>query len=425
VGDRPKVRIDSSIFSGTEMIDLLEQPTERTNPFCTPSTLNAPLSLDLCQHIHYTALCQVARNGHEVPPPVNLYLPELKERARWQGRSVYLLHPDDIERIFRGVTLSVYQRIEQLYCSRLELSISMVNRILMGMAAHAKANAIDLEAVWAICRFMDERREKATAVTIERTNAIWWLGRLPIITELRDPRSSAYCPVIRVIADSNETRIHAFQATHDEHDSGTISLALYNALTAQRMPAPFPQGTAGLCWKLPTRLVTDVDLPSDCLRACNTLGLQVERSDQPPAFLLPLIDNWTKDFASRSFTTPRFLQVFDTYIHRTLGSSPMRHREEQQRVYAHLVGYNRDPAWQLPALRLLLPSKEGVISSEGTIAYNGRTYGNELLRFWPGLIVTVRQSAANEADAWVYQEGELLCVAKAQELRRSDGTYRS
>src|SRR4051794_13471949 len=131
------------------MSDLVELLTELTNPFCTTSNLNAPLSLDLCQQIHYTALCQAAQDGHEVPPPVNRYLPELKERAHWQGRSLYLLHPDDIERIFHGVTLSVYQTIGQLYCSRLELSIPMVNRILLGMATHAETDAIDLEAVWA------------------------------------------------------------------------------------------------------------------------------------------------------------------------------------------------------------------------------------------------------------------------------------
>lgn len=52
-------------------------------------------------------------------------------------------------------------------------------------------------------------------------------------------------------------------------------------------------------------------------------------------------------------------------------------------------------------------------------------YGYRLLTLFPNTPVTLRQSEHSEATTWIYLDGETLCEAKARELRRPDGTYRT
>jgi len=47
------------------------------------------------------------------------------------------------------------------------------------------------------------------------------------------------------------------------------------------------------------------------------------------------------------------------------------------------------------------------------------------MMLFPGTPVTLRCSEQSEAIAWIYLNGEILCEAKARELRRPDGTYRA
>ncbi len=116
--------------------------------------------------------------------------------------------------------------------------------------------------------------------------------------------------------------------------------------------------------------------------------------------------------------------LFDNYLHKAHGYGPLRMQEQQARDWANLIGYNRDPAWQFPALRCFLPSHNGIIGPDGTVEYDGLHYADELLSYWPGHPVTLRRSESSEAMAWVYLDGEVLCQAMARELRRQDGSYR-
>lgn len=88
------------------------------------------------------------------------------------------------------------------------------------------------------------------------------------------------------------------------------------------------------------------------------------------------------------------------------------------------MGYNRDPAWQLPALQLL-PTDTGVIDAHGAVAWDGLHFADELLTLFPHTDVTLRLSQHSEATAWVYIDGAIVCEAKARELRRADATYRT
>jgi len=89
-----------------------------------------------------------------------------------------------------------------------------------------------------------------------------------------------------------------------------------------------------------------------------------------------------------------------------------------------LIGYNRDPAWQMPALRVLLPAYEGVVDAHGEVECEGMHYAADLLSLFCHQPVALRLSQHSEATAWVYLDGEILCEAKARELRRKDDTYR-
>lgn len=99
--------------------------------------------------------------------------------------------------------------------------------------------------------------------------------------------------------------------------------------------------------------------------------------------------------------------------------------EERDHTFRSHLGYNRDPAWQFPALRLLLPEHEAQVDEHGEITHGGLHYTEELLALFPGASVTLRSSLQNAATVWVYLDGEVLCVAHVRELRRADGTYRS
>src|SRR5207245_112250 len=92
--------------------------------------LNTPLTMEMYQRIHATALQRSIRGLHLHAVPNHIDVEQLKQLAFHIGFDECLLHPSDAECIFAGVTLETYQTIQELYCSRLGRSIAMVYRIL-------------------------------------------------------------------------------------------------------------------------------------------------------------------------------------------------------------------------------------------------------------------------------------------------------
>ncbi len=127
----------------------------RTNPFCVVSAFNLPLKAETCQQMHAGALRGAARNTQAYAAPLSIAVDRLRAHARRYGPQVYLAHPAEIERLFRGVTLSVYQEIESLYCSRLGRNYATVYRILQAMALEAGIAPVEEEAIWAICMHLE------------------------------------------------------------------------------------------------------------------------------------------------------------------------------------------------------------------------------------------------------------------------------
>src|SRR6266566_9242918 len=147
-----------------------------TNPFRSTSVFNLPLALEVCQQMHAAALLRAARDMEADAVPRSVPVARLRELLHRFGPEVCLAHPAEIEQRFRGVTLSVYERIAALHCSRLARSIQVVTRILDAMARCANRPPIHEEAIWAICLYLDERRRQQTSVTTEQLDATWWIG---------------------------------------------------------------------------------------------------------------------------------------------------------------------------------------------------------------------------------------------------------
>jgi hypothetical protein len=146
---------------------------------------------------------------------------------------------------------------------------------------------------------------------------------------------------------------------------------------------------------------------------------------QPLHPLASTIQAAWSDHATAMFTEQQFRLTFDTYLYRLHGFGPLRTKRQYDRDFAGLLGYNRDLAWQLPALRSILPVRQSTTNNQGEVEFDGLHFHDELLTLFPNTPVTLRQSEHSEATAWIYLDGEILCEAKAHELRRPDGTYRT
>jgi hypothetical protein len=350
--------------------------------------------------------------------------------VRWYGPTTYLLHPADIERIFTGVTLAVYQTIAALYTSRLERTVGTMMRVMKKMAEFAGVPPVDDEAIWAICAFLYEKRSAETTVTTERSATTWWIIQLNPDVQIQERNSVPYRPSVACVFDVSLPGVVAFRAGRGPDDTIALSLVLYDALVVHRRPAQ--DGAAGLRWFIPDRIVMVGTSGPESRRVCTAVGINVQFVGHfpadPPGMLTVLQGNWAQDFTGRVLQKAQFAMLFDTYLYRISGYSPLRVREQQTREFAHLTGYNRDPAWQFPALRWLLPPHPGVIAPDGAVVLDGLHYTDRneenLLTYWSGHQVTLRRSENMESAAWVYLDGEILGVAMARELRRQDGSYR-
>lgn len=384
------------------------------NPFVVTNGRNMLLHHEICQRIHYTALQQANRIIPSDTLPEHIDSTYLSSHKRCFGADICLIHPADIERIFAGVTLGVYQVIENLYCTRLQRSMSMVWRILDAMASQAHVQPITYEAVWAICLHLQEWRDTQTAVDISVQAAHWQMEQL---------HSPTLFPLACVI-DQQKRKVLAFyyrDVAIGINDEDAQKLALYKACIAQRCPTQ--RSADGLTWSLPMYITSSVALQSDVQRFCSQVGIRLEQRQVGSTFLNTLHDMYAS-WHNQVTSPQRFVETFDNYLSKIYGYGPIIDTIEREHQYAHLIGYNRDPAWLFPALRILLPSQTGVVAHDGSVACDGMHFEDDILSYWIGQSVTVRRSLHNDASAYISVDGEILCLAMARELRRSDGSYR-
>jgi hypothetical protein len=387
-----------------------------TNPFCSTSLLNLPLTEGVCQQIHAEALLRTSRESSVqsvVPSSVEgALLRELRQRF---GPAICLAHPREIEHLFCGVTLLVYQQIESLYCSRLARSIPMVTRLINAMARKAGVPAIHEEAIWAICLYLDERRLQQTRVTTQHISATWWIGT--IVERARDQH------LLVGLIDLSCLRVLAFRVGTCRSREELYALTLYDALLGTRHPDR--ESAGGVTWQVPTTLVSPDQLPAGCHTACTSLGVSTQHGSPSIPLVGELQALWAKQRAHLEIAPGQWAVAFDSALNRAYGTSPLRTREQANHRFRHLTGYQSDPAGLMPGIRALLPSHDAEILREGEVLFDGLHYVDELLSYFPGSSVEVAPSPQTEATMWVCLDGEILTQAMARELARRDGSYRS
>jgi hypothetical protein len=384
------------------------------------AVLDTLLLTEMYQRMHALALQRATRGLYPCAVPSHIDVECLKQRVSRAGSNSYLVHPADIDRIFTGVTLRVYQTVETLYCSRLGLSIAMVWQIMNAMAQHDGAAPLTYEAVWAICLYLEERRRASLDISVERGTDIWWVAKVTPDIRLHVRNTAAYRPTIVCVIDTSTQHVLSFRIASEETYEESIALALYDALISQRRPQRF--GLTGLVWHFPKHIMTDIMLPRECSNACRRMGIQVEVTTGTPPVVQAMRDTWAQSLAGRELPQSHCAVLLDTYLSKFHGYGPLREREQRDSMYAGSNGYSRDPAWQFPLLRLFLPQRRGAITEDGAIVWNNMHYTHELLCYWPGHPVTLRLSAHSQMTVWVYLEEEILCQA-AREVRRVDGQH--
>ncbi|NNJ13454.1 hypothetical protein EKD04_024315 [Chloroflexales bacterium ZM16-3] len=391
------------------------------NPFLSRSVLNAHLQQETCQQIFFAALNTADRGSLPPPPSLAADIAQLQQLKRLYGPSVYLLHPAEIERIFRGVTLSIYQAIERLYVDRLGRSITTLTHMLNAMANRADVPHLEPEAVWAIALYLDGIHRNEVEVSFRNTEGAWQIAHIQLAARLVVADGAVVAPSMVVVLDCETTHVLSYRLMRHSFDAIAHTLVLYDALIGQRTPDQ--DGAAGLRWDIPRRIEVVSEVSDEVRAICQTLDLELAATTNRHPLLAEIEMAWQQVQAAL-YTPQQLALTFDTYLSTQHGYGPRREAKQRRRAYAGLIGYNRDPAWQMPALRLLLPAYQAVTDAHGQVEHDGLHYADDLLALFPNTPVTLRLSLYSESTAWVYLDGEILCEAKAQELRRRDGTYR-
>jgi hypothetical protein len=371
---------------------------------------------------YYEALQKAKHGTSPDSMPQDLSADRLRERHYWHGANAHLLHPKDIERIFAGITLPVYQAIDHLYCSRVGRTIGMIWQILSAMASETAVPEVSYEAVWAICLHLHRRQQAGTEVTIQQTQTTWRIAQIKPAVKIWDREDSVYEPTITCVLDASSPKVVAFTVVRPEESEASIPLTLYDAIVSQRCPDR--EGAAGLTWQIPARVVAEMRLPEDSRRACRLMGIELglpHDGDSP--LLSTLRGDWDRDLAGRVLERDRFALLFDNYLEKFHWHGPLLSEQCMAWKHTGLLGYNRDPGWQFPALRGFLPTHTSTIAADGSVEYDGLHYENNLLKYWLNHQVVLRQSEVFQAVAWIYLNGEVLCQAVARESGWRDGSY--
>ncbi len=382
--------------------------------------LASPLTMEMCQRIHATALQRTMRGLHLHAVPDHIDVEQLKQLVARIGFDGCLIHPSDVERIFAGVTLKTYQTIRELYCSRLGRSIAMVYRILHRLCQQESLSVPTYEAVWAICLYLEKRRRESVDVSVARTSGAWWIGKLSPAVRIHVEKDAFYLPGIVCILDTHTQHMLAFRIAPLDTLVESIPLALYDATAAQRQPHPL--ALAGLLWQLPRRIITEETFSPECFTICKRIGIQVETTTCTQSLLEALRNTWATGLDGRVLLRSQCAAILDGFLERIHGYGPIREGERRDEVFAQAVGYNQDPAALFPLLRALLPERKGMITDDGLVIDGYLRYTDELLRLWPRAQVTLRHSAHSTNIAWIFLEGEVLCQAKGLHLVRDGGS---
>lgn len=398
--------------------ELTGQTENGNNPFQDHSPFNAPLRLELLQQIHFEAVRKVVYGQISEEPLPDLPFEQWRDLARQLGAEVCLVHPAYVINTFEGVTLAVYQFIEQLYCDPLNRNFLLVCQILGRLVSSIGMKPIEYEAIWAICTFLQRKRAKAAEITTTLSGHIWHVVYLEPKIKLLDETGAIFRPHLVCILNLYTEEVIAFRVAPDKNElKKATELALYDALVSERRPSR--DATRGIVWYLPRAVVPEEQLAEDTRMVLKKLGIYVLKPrDIANQATLTLRGNWDHDLRHYTLWKEHFIRVFDNFLEKFLGYSPLRVRNFLNHAHADLVGYQRDPAAQFPALRELLPVETGRIDSDGILKVGQQHYQHWLLQCWINYPVIIRRSEHDREKIWVYVDDLVVCEATAYSNER-------
>lgn len=386
------------------------------NAFSSDTPGQRPLPDEFIQSIHLLALQEVLQGNISAELPARLSLDRLKKMRVRGGPDILLSHPSTLADIFAHVTQAVYQTIHDLYCSRLSRSIHMVWQVIRAMAQQAQAPGISYEAVWAICLSLEKQHQVNLEIAVERSQHVWGVGRISLDCLLwtsENHENKQIAPLLYCVVEMHTGQMLAFRFATEKTAEEEYALVIYDALLSSRCPRK--TAPLGTIWHLPQRLMTGLPLPTCCQQVCRVLGIVLEGTADPPPLIQTLQHTWAASIAGRVLRIQQCALLLNTYLDRHSPSGPLSVLEKQQQHYGHLLGYQREPAWQFSLLRALLPQRQGTITENGLLLFQKLHYQNPLLSYWPRRAVTFRLSPHSDALIWIYLEGEILCQAHARE----------
>lgn len=387
------------------------------------SILNLHLSIEQCQSIQLQA-CKALVKGivSQSPIPDSFRQEDFLQRVHYFGYDSLLMHPSDIQNIFAGVTTEIYKTITALYCDPIGRSIATIHFILSAMCKKSDKAPVSYEAVWLICLYLERLYERKAVVEQVTTDQTWYIQACPIGPSSKsDEGDKPKTRLILVIREA-DTTVLSFIVNSWGTTKQCVLSALYKALVNQRKPAA--RETAGILIHVPAKICIEPELLS--IEQCGfySAPFQFQNTSSPTNIVSLLADIslvWSQSVQIND--TNHFTRLFDTYLFKAFGLSPERTRLAQVRRWGHLKGFDTDPAVLWPLLRNLLPKQPANIQQD-VIAWNGLHYEHPLLSYWPEKPVFIRISPEVESRCWVYFDDEVVCEARARELKRKDGSYR-
>jgi hypothetical protein len=396
----------------------------RPNPFCHPE---APAWLAEDPIYRIPRLLESLLEMAEHLPLVYEILPWLQGMDAWeliQERMAHAFLPDaspsaqeaTLTTFFSTVTQPIAELIETLYVSPLFRRVATVEEILRRMAHSVGACALPFEVVTGVCCFFGRRRASLlSGDPIQLQATTWRIGWQQTAVRVHTAYSTTMPYLVLVIDEPTET-VLAFRKTHEPPGDPDLLFALYDALVFSRRDR--------WCLHPPVRLRVQQPVPFEMIRAAKAWGIEVEAVTQHAC---AFVQHWEQELTDRVLDPVQYLRLFDRACERTFGSAPFLAKQQAARQAGWRMRLDDDPCRFLPSLREVLPAYEASVGSDGTLEWHGWHYRdreNDVLRYWPNEVVSIRPSPVSEAVIWVYWDQDILCQAVAEELCHKDGRYR-
>jgi hypothetical protein len=362
------------------------------------------------QKILFQALLNFLNLGTEQGSPFGAKN-DLLELVKVFGGDVLISDRSLLDAYFRDIDAQVFQEVENYYCFRDSRNIVTIEQIINRDRIDRGLSPLPAEGIWALCMYLEEQKRENMKVSLNAVGE-WNIIVRPLKIYLRlEDRIEQSCFSTMVYEPGNPGRVLSF-AIHIDANAidKQVSKVIFSALLLEREPSQ--QSTDGLIWRIPEIItLPNRDFVSKCLEQfCHSVHTKLDFRRNDIARLPNLIaETWIdKIRANKEYLPHHFDLVFDNYLYLVLGYGPRRQQKENDRIHEYSIPYNRDPLWQFPELRLLLPRTPSQISSDGFIIHEGIKFQSKILKLFKTDSVDIIQSPGSLRTLWVYDDHDRL-----------------